>query len=102
MTDLPEDRLGDAPLFTYSVVEYFSLFTIKEGRRELKRYGVVFICLASRAIRIEVACSLTTDSFINAYRRFVCRRRPVRLLRSDRGNTFIGVKIVCRPMPWHK
>jgi len=58
----------------------------------LKRYGVLFTRLASRAIHIEVVCSLKTDSFLNAYRRFVCRRGLVRLLRSDRGNNFIGVR----------
>ena len=35
---------------------------------------------------------MSTDSFLNAHRRFVCRRGPVRLLRSDRGSNFIGAK----------
>jgi hypothetical protein len=92
MADLPMDRLHPAPPFTYSAVDYFGHFTVKEGRRELKRYGVMFTCLSSRAVHIEVASDLSTDAFLNAYRRFVCRRGPVRMLRSDQGSNFIGAK----------
>ena len=34
-------------------------------------YGVMFTCLCSRAIHIEVAQSLETDSFIFLLRRFI-------------------------------
>ena len=34
-------------------------------------YGVMFTCLCSRAIHIEVAQSLETDSFIFSLRRFI-------------------------------
>ena len=48
--------------------------------------------MATRAVHIEVAHSLTTDSFLNAYRRFICRRGPIRSLRCDRGTNFVGAK----------
>ena len=48
--------------------------------------------MTSRAVHIETANSLSTDSFINAYRRFVGRRGPVRQLRSDRGTKFVGAR----------
>jgi hypothetical protein len=92
MADLPEDRLEPSPPFTFSAVDYFGPFLVKEGRKEMKRWGVLFTCMASRAIHIETANSLDTDSFLNAYHRFVCRRGPVRKLRSDRGSNFIGGK----------
>ena len=90
MADLPEDRLGPAPPFTFSAVDYFGPWYVKDGRRELKRYGVLFTCLSSRAIHLEVSNTMTTDSFLNAYRRFVGRRGPVRQLRSDQESNFIG------------
>ncbi|XP_064641265.1 uncharacterized protein LOC135496078 [Lineus longissimus] len=90
MADLPTDRLDSIAPFTYSGVDYFGPFLIKEGRCEIKRWGVLFTCLASRSIHIETAISMDTDSFLNAYRRFVCRRGPIRLLRCDRGSNFIG------------
>ena len=92
MADLPIDRVNPAPPFTYAAVDYFGPWIIKEKRKELKRYGVLFTCLASRAIHLEISHSLSTDSFINALRRFVCRRGPVRQLRSDQGTNFVGAK----------
>ena len=35
---------------------------------------------------------METDLFIDAFRRFVSRRGPVRQLRSDQGTNFIGAK----------
>ena len=92
MADLPEDRVESAPPFTYSGVNYFGPWYIREGRKELKRYGVIFTCLCCRAIHLETAASLSTDSFINALRIFVSLRGPIRELRSDRGTNFVGAK----------
>lgn len=74
MANLPEDSVQPAPPFSYCAVDYFGPWYVKEGRRQLKRYGVLFTCMASRAVHLEVANSLTADSFINGYRRFVGRR----------------------------
>ena len=92
MASLPQDRLAAGPPFTFCGVDYFGPWLIKEGRKELKRYGVLFTCLSSRAIHLEIAKSLETDSFINALRRFLARRGPVRLLRSDQGTNLVGAK----------
>ena len=62
MAELPIDRLEQVPPFTFSAVVYFGPFYIREGRKEMKRYGVLFTCMASRAIHLEIAASLTTDS----------------------------------------
>ena len=92
MADFPLDRSEPAPPFTFSAVDYFGPWLIKEGRKEVKRYGVLFTCMASRAVHLESANSLDTASFINALRRFTCRRGPVRQLRSDQGSNFVGAK----------
>ena len=78
MADLPQSRLEDVPPFTYSAVDHFGPWYIKEGRKEVKRYGALFTCMASRAIHIEIAHSMETDSFIQALRRFICRRGTIR------------------------
>jgi len=92
MSDLPKDRLEPSPPFTYCAVDYFGPFYIKERRSVLKRYGVVFTCMASRAVHLETANSMDTDSFINALRRFIAVRGPIRQLRSDMGSNFVGAK----------
>ena len=92
MADLPEDRLEPAPPFTFCVVDYFGPFSVKEGRKEMKRYRVLFTCLASRTIHLETSTSLETDAFINALCRFTCRRGLICQLRSDQGTNFVGAK----------
>ena len=92
MADLPLDQSEPAPPFTFSAVDFFGLWLIKEGRTEVKRDGVLFTCMASRAVHLESANSLDTSSFINALRRFICRRGPVRQLRTDQGSNFVGAK----------
>ena len=93
MADLPCDRVSTGePPFTYVGVYYFGPFDIKRGRSLVKRYGVIFTCLTIRAVHIEVASSLDTDSFINALRRFIARRGQIKELRSDNGTNFIGAE----------
>lgn len=93
MADLPKDRITpDMPPFTQVGVDYFGPITVKRGRSTVKRYGVIFTCLASRAVHLEVAHSLDTDSCINAFRRFICRRGQVSELRSDNGTNFIATE----------
>ena len=48
--------------------------------------------MVSRAIHIEVAHSLTTDSFLNAYRRFMGHGVKIRTLRCDQGTNFVGAR----------
>lgn len=80
MADLPSDRLEPSPPFTFCAVNLFGPWYIK-GRKELKRYGVLFTCLACRAIYVETSNSLSTDSFINSLRCFIAIRGPIRQLR---------------------
>ncbi|XP_006811382.1 uncharacterized protein LOC102802836 [Saccoglossus kowalevskii] len=91
MADLPAARLktGEPP-FTRVGVDYFGPILIKQRRSIVKRYGVIFTCLAIRAVHIEKADSLDTSSYINALRRFIARRGPVREMLSDNGTNFVG------------
>lgn len=70
----------------------FGPYFVKSGRRECKRYGVMFTYLASRAVHIEVAHSLSTDSFLNAFNRFVALRGSVREIRCDQGTNLVGAR----------
>lgn len=91
MADLPEERvLPDRAPFTDVGVDYFGPIDVKRGRSLLKRYGVLFTCFTSRAVHLEVAHTLDTDSCINAVRRFICRRGPVSSIRSDNGTNFVA------------
>jgi transposase InsO family protein len=91
MADLPACRLQpNEPAFLQTGVDYFGPLLVKVGRTTRKRYGVLFTCFTSRAIHLEVAENLDTSSCINAIRRFIARRGPVKELHSDNGTNFVG------------
>ena len=91
MGDLPEARLSSYTRpFSYVGVDYFGPMSVVVGRRNEKRWGVLFTCLTIRAIHIELAHSLTTDSCILAIRNFISRRgTPIEFF-SDNGTNFHG------------
>lgn len=95
MSDLPSDRLAPSPPFSYVGVDTFGPWSIvtrrlRGGTVNSKRWAVIFSCLTSRAVHIEVIEELSSSSFINALRRFISIRGPVKEFRSDRGTNFIG------------
>jgi len=93
MADLPSDRVtAGKPPFTYVGIDYFGPFAAKQGRSVVKRYGCLFTCLTVRAVHVEVAHSLDTDTFINALQRFICRRGRPEVIRSDNGTNFVGAE----------
>lgn len=95
MSNLSNYQIESAPPFSYCGVDVFGSFYIKERRTELKRYGILFTCLLSRGIRVEILPSLETIvayTFINALRRFIYRNGPVRHLICDRGTNLVGAR----------
>ncbi|XP_043064089.1 uncharacterized protein LOC122320078 [Drosophila ficusphila] len=91
MGPLPEDRLeaGGWP-FKYTGLDYFGPLLVTVSRHGEKRWVALFTCLTTRAIHLELAHDLSTDSCIIAIRNFVCRRGPVHRLRSNNGKNFVG------------
>ena len=78
--------------FSHCAVDFAGPFETRQGRGKtrLKRYLCVFLCFQSRAVHLEMACGLDTDSFLRAFLRFIARRgRPSEII-SDNGNNFVG------------
>ena len=95
MADLPTDRVTPTAPFTSVGVDIFGPWQVvvrktRGGSAENKRWAVLFTCLATRAIHVEVIESMSSSSFVNSLRRFEALRGPVKLYRSDRGTNFVG------------
>ena len=95
MADLPADRLEPGPPFTSVGVDTFGPWQIvtrrtRGGQANSKCWAVIFTCLTTRAVHIEVVEELSSSSSINALRRFVAIRGKVTTFCSDRGTNFIG------------
>lgn len=100
MSDLPEDRMCTDPPFTCVGLDVFGPWSVtvrktRGGQAEAKRWVVIFTCMSTRAIHIEVIESMDTSSFINALRRFFAIRGAAKLLRSDCSTNFVSA---CREL----
>ena len=82
---LQEQLKPDLPPFFHTGVDLFGPILVKQRRSTVKRYGVIFTCLASRAVHFEIVHSLDTDSFLGAMSRFSARRGTPAKMFSDRG-----------------
>ncbi|XP_062558129.1 uncharacterized protein LOC134223008 [Armigeres subalbatus] len=91
MAPLPHARLAHHErAFTYTGLDYFGPLLVKLGRSNVKRWIALFTCLTVRAVHLEVAYSLSTQSCISCVRRFVGRRGPPVEFFSDNGTNFQG------------
>lgn len=94
MGNLPSSRVNPARCFLHTGVDYCGPFYIKQSRRRgsqtTKAYVCVFVCLASKAVHLELVSDMTTDSFLGALRRFTSRRGVCSMIYSDNGRNFIG------------
>ncbi|KAL1269203.1 hypothetical protein QQF64_031492 [Cirrhinus molitorella] len=91
MADLPPSRLRFLqPTFYSTGVDCFGPYLIKIGRRHEKRWGIIFKCLTTRAVYLDLLHHMDTDSFLMALRRFISRRgKPFEII-SDQGTNFRG------------
>ncbi|XP_051816711.1 uncharacterized protein LOC127537707 [Acanthochromis polyacanthus] len=98
MADLPPERLDTSPPFSYVGLDVFGPWAVvtrrtRGGAAHSKRWAILFTCMNTRGVHIEVIESLDTDSCINALRRFFAIRGSAKQLRSDRGTNFIAASL---------
>ncbi|XP_055584715.1 uncharacterized protein LOC129737580 [Uranotaenia lowii] len=91
MAALPKQRMAiGAEPFSYVGLDYFGPLEVSVGRRREKRWVALFTCMTTRAVHLEVAYNLTTESCKMAIRRFVKRRRSPIEIFTDNGTNFVG------------
>lgn len=94
MGNLLSARVQPTRPFLHAGIDYAGPFYVKssKARNALshKAYIVLFICLATHAVHLELVSDYSTDSFIAALRRFVARRGYPSDIYSDNGTNFHG------------
>ena len=93
MSSLPVERLKSCPPFTNTGVDYFGPFTIKgevQRRVRSKCYGVIFACMTSRAIYVDISQNYSCDAFLQVIRRFSSIRGWPQTFFSDNGTQIVA------------
>ena len=94
MGKLPEERLKPAPPWYTTAINLFGPYTIKDEvmkRTRSKAYGVLFNCLATRAVREDPAPDYSADKFLMVFRRFVSIRGYPSKMYSDNGPQLVAL-----------
>lgn len=94
MGDLPEVRINPSRPFHYTGIDYTGYVDIKankgRGIKTNKGYVAIFVCMATKAVHIELVSDLSTSAFLAALRRMAARRGAPRHIYCDNGTNFVG------------
>ena len=89
MAALPAVRLQPfQPAFSCTGVDYFGPIEVTIFRRKVKRWGCLFTCMTTRAVHLEMAYGLDTDSFLFVLDNFKAARGSPHTICSDNGTNF--------------
>ncbi|XP_057660737.1 uncharacterized protein LOC130896573 [Diorhabda carinulata] len=105
MADLPKDRVTYSRPFQKVGVDFGGPFFIKSSTLRkapvTKCYIAIFVCMATKAVHIELVSNLTTDAFIAALKRFGARRGNPTVIYSDNATNFLGARNQLRELYKH-
>jgi hypothetical protein len=94
MGNLPSKRVQPARPFINCGVDYAGPIVIKQskgrGKNSVKAYVALFICLATKAIHLQLVTDCSTETFLGALKRFIARRGMVSSIYSDDGTNIVG------------
>ena len=102
MGELPKAHVRLSSPFERSDIDYTGpinvRFTKTRGKGTMKGYIAIFICVATRAVHIEVVEDYTSEAFITAFHRFTVRQGFCKELLSDQGTNFVGEDTLLKQM----
>ena len=88
---LPQERVTLTRPFEVTGVDYTGAITIT-GETDVpkKVYICLFTCASTRAVHLEVAEDLSSETFLQLFRTFAARRSCPRIIISDNATNFVG------------
>ncbi|XP_062535040.1 uncharacterized protein LOC134204227 [Armigeres subalbatus] len=95
MADLPPERVRPCSPFQKVEVDYcgpFYVFYPQRRARAIKCFVAVYVCLATKAVHLELAADLSTQAFLATLQRFTSRRGKPSLIMCDNATNFVGAR----------
>ena len=94
MGQLPRLRVKVGfPAFCNTAIDMFGPLEIRVGRKTLKEaHAIIFTCMTTRAVHLELVTDRSTDTFLMAFRRFTSLRGNPNNCWSDCGTNFMGAQ----------
>ncbi|GFX24015.1 integrase catalytic domain-containing protein [Trichonephila clavipes] len=94
MGDLAKQRITQTRAFEIVGIDFAGPILTKcqhlRKANKFKSYICLFICLATKAVHLELVSTLSTDAMLAALRPFIARRGHPSEIHSDNGTNFIG------------
>ena len=93
MTDLSFFRITavNKP-FKFCGTDYFGPILYEQNGSQCKAWGLLFTCLCTHCVHVEVVTELDLNNFILAFSRFINLRGPIDTLFSDNGKSFCAAE----------
>ncbi|MCG7879158.1 MAG: reverse transcriptase domain-containing protein [Candidatus Thiodiazotropha endolucinida] len=74
MAQLPPGRVSKSTPFSQTGLDYMGPLYIKEENQTKKVWVCLFTCMVTRAVHIEMVADMSTNAFLNCFRRFIASR----------------------------
>ncbi|XP_043208348.1 uncharacterized protein LOC122373955 isoform X1 [Amphibalanus amphitrite] len=101
MGELTLERLQPSPAFYHTSLDLFGPFLIRDTvkkRTRTKAYGVIFTCMATRAVYLDIVDGYAAKDFLVTFRRFVTIRGYPASIHSDMGSQLVAANKELRNM----
>ncbi|XP_028175488.1 uncharacterized protein LOC114363843 isoform X2 [Ostrinia furnacalis] len=102
MGSLPLDRVQMTRPFQIVGTDYGGPFYVKQSRIRkpviTKAYIVIFVCFVTKAIHIELASDMSTNTFLACLKRFIARRNKPTKIYCDNAANYKGANNVMKDL----
>ncbi|KRZ82896.1 hypothetical protein T08_8621 [Trichinella sp. T8] len=88
MAPLLADRIQPTRPFENTDLNLAGPLLTRNGKTVKKSYILIFTCMTTRAVHLEVVSDMTVDRVMEAIRRFIARHGKPRILQSDNFHSF--------------
>ena len=95
---LPLNRVKEASISEVIGIDYVGPVYLNNE----KAWIYLFTCAVYRGVHFELVSTLSTEGFLQAFKRFIARRGRPKIVYSDNGSNFVGANRLFRAVNWEK